>query len=224
MVTPKDSANTCAAGAWRLIVIFFLWLCHACGVSAPWLGIGPMLPAVESRLPGHWTIREVPRIHLQELWCTSVDHVVGCFSGKRHHKQNHISRGRHSFKLPARSLSWDPSSLWRSLAFLGEAWSADVTVASQILWLVYSPGCRWPQHTWPPWAAIPGRSTAAPQLLLQALVYCTSAHEISCPRHLCGYNHSAALLISVYHFYCLSSRVGKREINTLCQSFGYLPN
>lgn len=94
--------------------------------------------------------------------------MVGCFSGKRHHKQNHISRGRLSFELPARSLSWEPSSPWRSLTFLGEAWSADATVASQILWLVYSPGCRRSQHTWSPCAATPGRSTAAPQLLLQA--------------------------------------------------------
>lgn len=94
--------------------------------------------------------------------------MVGCFSGKRHHKQNHISRGRLSFELPARSLSWEPSSPWRSLAFLGEAWSADATVASQMLWLVYSPGGQRSQHTWSPCATTPGRSTAAPQLLLQA--------------------------------------------------------
>ena len=97
-----------------------------------------------SRIVASWPLdhQRIPRIHLQELQCTSTDHVVGCFSGKRHHKQNHISRGRHSFELPARSLSWDPSSPWRSLAFLGEACSADATVASQMLWSVYSPGCQ----------------------------------------------------------------------------------
>lgn len=44
-----------------------------------------------------------------------MGHVVGCSSGKRHHEQNHISRGRLSFKLPARSLSW-------RLPPRGEAW------------------------------------------------------------------------------------------------------
>ena len=35
-VTPKDSVNTCAAGARLLMVIFFLWLSpHACEVLDP---------------------------------------------------------------------------------------------------------------------------------------------------------------------------------------------
>lgn len=34
-VTPKEPVNTCTAGTRLLVVIFFLWLCHTCGVFIP---------------------------------------------------------------------------------------------------------------------------------------------------------------------------------------------
>ena len=52
-------------GAWPCCHLFFFPRHFAaCGILVPQPGFKPSLPVLEALCPNHWTVREVPRCHL----------------------------------------------------------------------------------------------------------------------------------------------------------------